>query len=876
MTRLRVLAMRLRGLLVRREMDDEISTHIALAAADLERRGMTPADAHREAVRQFGGVAQTKESCRDENGLPRFENAVKDIRYGFRQLWTNRGFAAAAILTLALGIGANTAIFRVLEAVVLRSLPVRAPEELVLLRPIVNGHPNGPSISLPLFREMAARQEVVQGMFAFAGFPVNEPAGLSGRLVTGGYFRVLGVNARLGRALADEDDHPSSPPVAVISDAYWKRGYGAREDVLGTILQINHVAMTVVGVAPPGFFGERLGSAPDVWLPMSLSKRIFLDLEQPSIAVTTAMARLRPDVPRSQAEAALNLICRQRDDLQMRVAGQTDFRVELAAGGRGVLELQEKFARPLLVLAAIAGLVMLLACANLANLLLARSTARVHEMGVRLALGAGRSRLIQQLLTESLLLAILGAACGLLLASWGSRELVTMASAGQHWQVSLDSGWRIVGFTALVSVAAALLFGLAPAMAATRLDVHTALQGNARTHSGSRTQRTGTRGFVVAQVAISLLLVSGASLLVRSFWNLLRQDFGYRQEGVLLLRTRLDLDTMQALQKLPMQPVYERFNAIPGVRSAALSGLGPFSPVARSTKFSTPERSALPSDNVHLASVSPRYFETMGIPILRGRPIDASDRAGTAHVVVLSETAARTLFGKADPIGRYISQGEHFDASQTLQVVGVAHDIRYSGPRDPFGMVFYLPLWQLPMPLTSVVMRTWGDPAPMAPTVRQAFVEALPRVQIAAIEPLGELLGSQMGQERMMALLSGAFGALALLMAAVGLYGVIAYSVQQRTHEIGIRVALGATRGHVSGLLMRDVAVMLAAGLVLGGAGALAIGKSLDALLFGVTAHDPAMLATSAGILSLVAVFAAHRPARRAGRLDPMQALRQE
>ncbi len=872
----RILIRRLRALFSDPRIDEEIATHLSLQAAEYERRGMSPERAEREARRQFGGASQVAEAWREQRSLPFIETLAKDLRYAARQLRTNPGFAAAAVMTLALGIGANTAIFRVLDAVVLRSLPVRHPEQLVLLEGSDNGRRM--SFSYPLFREIAARQQVVEGMFAVCDFPMKDAVlpGSTGRLVTGGYFQLLGVDAALGRMLTGDDDRPSAPPVAVISHGFWQRAFAGRADALGKTMQIGQAVVTIVGVSPPEFFGERVGSAPDVWLPMNLSAQVWVNLPKwpPAGYLTTVMARLRPDVTMTQAESAFDLLYGQLTDFHVRLQGGDRYRLELQPGGQGVRDLQKKFARPLLVLSGIVGLVLLIACSNLANLLLARSAARTHEMGVRLALGAARGRLIRQLLTESSLLALFGSVLGFILAAWGSRALVTMASAGQNWQLSLDVGWRAIGFTSLLSGLAVSLFGLAPALAATRLDVHSALQAHGRSQFRGRSQNRVARVFLVAQVAISLLLVAGASLLVRSFWNLAHQDFGYRQEGVLWVRIPFDRSFRAQLPLLPA--IYERLNGIPGVRSVGLAATGPLGNIQDPGGLSLPGRPAPQQDEATFVKVSAGFFETLGIPILAGRPIDGDDRKGTAAVAVISQTAARKLFGAENPVGRLFTNGPSFDPGNAMRIVGVAHDIRYANPRDPFGMVVYEPLAQESGPLTSVMLRTAGDPALFATAVRKALREVTPGLQIAEIRPLSAIVGTSLGQERIMALLSGAFGLLALVLACVGLYGVIAYGVERRTQEIGIRLALGAGRGEVVGLLLGEVALVLAIGLGIGGAAAIPLGQSLRALLFGLTPHDPAMLIGSAAMLSMVALAAGYLPARRAARLNPMNALRQE
>jgi predicted permease len=712
-------------------------------------------------------------------------------------------------------------------------------------------------------------------MLAATDFPV-ENADLRARLATGGYFRILGVEARLGRVFTEDDDRASAPPVAVISDSYWQRAFGGRADALGRRIAINNASVTVIGVAPPEFFGERVGGVPDVWVPMSHAAQVWNNLlNSRGVAMLSPMARLRPDIPVAQAQAGLNVLYGQLTEFSMRMAGTNQFRLELKAGSQGLRELQERFSAPLGVLMGIAGLVMLIACCNLANLLLARAAARTHEMGVRLALGAARARLIRQLLTESLVLAGLGSMLGLVVAAWGSRELVALASVGHPWRIAMETGWRVPVFAAGVTILAACLFGLAPALAATKLDVNSALQASGRTQSGSRSRARASRFFVIAQVSISLLLIAAASLLVRSFWNLQHQDFGYRQEGVLMVEMRIDFATLRAAREIAVQPVYERMNAIPGVRSAALAGLGPFSPVMTGASIALPERPPLGSDDAHPVGVSPRFFETMGIPIVAGRAITEDDRAETTKVAVISETAVRRVFGAANPLGRYFTNGKQFDASKAIQIVGVARDIRLSGPRDPFGAIVYQPLAQEPAPLTSVMLRTAGDPALFAEVARQAVREAVPRLKITAIRPLGDVVGSQLGQERMMALLSAAFGLLALVLAGVGLYGVMAYGVERRTQEMGIRLALGASRGQVSGLLLREAALVLAVGLAVGTAATVALGQAAKAMLFGLTPHDPAMLLCAAVLLSMVGAVASYFPARRAARIDPARSLRQ-
>ena len=525
----------------------------------------------------------------------------------------------------------------------------------------------------------------------------------------------------------------------------------------------------------------------------------------------------------------------------------------------------------------IAGLVLLIACSNLANLLLGRATARTHEMGVRLALGAGRARLVRQLLTESCVLSGLGAAAALALSWRGSRALVALASAGEKWQLPLDPDLRILGFTAAVAIVATCLFGLAPALAGTRIDVHSALQGNRRSQTSGRPRQALGKVLVAAQISISLLLLSVAALLVGSLWNLRHRDFGFRSEGLLTVDLPLEFTPgMRARNAALRQPLYDRLNALPGVRSAAIGGFGPMGGWQHTGAVSVPERPAQEGEITRIVHVSPRYFETMGMRMVAGRSITEEDRAGAPKVAVLSETAARKVFGGANPVGRLVTAGRQFDAKSALQVVGVAHDVRFGGPREPYGFLLYVPMAQVQAPVTEVLVRASGDPALLVGTVRAALQDVANGLPIGEIRLLSDTIDSKLANERMLALLATCFGLLALALTCVGVYGVISYAVERRTQEIGIRLALGASRGAVAGMLMRDVALLVAASAVLGGAGSVAATRAIRNMLFGFGPNDYSMLLWAGLLLMVVAVAAGYVPARRAARLDPMDALRQE
>ena len=875
----RVALARLGGFLAGRRgearIDEEIAAHLDLLAADFRRRGLSEDEARLAARREFGGAAQVREEWRRRRGLPWIEVFAQDAAYALRQLRQNPGFAAAAILTLALGIGANTAIYRVLYAVVFRPLPVYEPQKLVELQVVQNGKPR--RFSYPLFREMSARQSALAGMFAVSEFPLRDATlrgrglakGIQGALVTGDYFHVLGVEAHAGRVFTPDDERASTP-VAVISDRFWAAEFGRSASALGQTLDINHMLVTIVGVVPAGFFGETLGSAPDVWVPMALQPRIMPAdyLNAPSFTWLAVIGRLRPGVPERRAQAELDALFRRNTGLTTTLAGAPP-RLELRAANRGIDELRQ-FADPLYVLMATVGSILLIASCNLANLLLSRATARRHEIGVRLALGASRGRLFRQLLTESAVLSIIGAGLALPVAAWGSRVLVALAAR----QVTLQSPLAAAAFTAALAILVTCLFGIAPAVAATRVDVHAALQASRGCGSGALRRQPFGRMLVVAQLSLSLVLVTAAGLLVRTLWNLRHQDYGFEAESVLQVGLPLEIgrDTWKRSTAI-RDPLYERVNAIPGVRVAALSSCGPFSAIQQTIQVSAPGRPFEDSDGPRMVHVSPGYFQIM-VRVVAGRPITADDRGGAPAVAVISQTAARRLFGAENPVGRYISTARAFDVAHRLLVVGVAHDVHFT-PRDPYGFIVYVPLAQSPAPITEIHVRAAGDAARLSAAVRAAVRDTNPNVRIGEIRVLRDAIDAGLTQEKLMAWLSTAFGLLALALTFVGVYGVVGYTVARRTHEIGIRLALGAGRGQIARMVLKDVGLLLAFGLLAGCVASLAAGGALRALLFGIDGMQ-GTLAIAGVSIAMVSLAAGWVPARRAARLDPTAALRQE
>ncbi|MEO8369556.1 MAG: ABC transporter permease [Candidatus Solibacter sp.] len=889
MSALRVLLARLRGKgRTPAELKGEIAAHLAMLAADHERRGLAPSEARAAAKRDFGPVLRLEETYQEQRRLPFLDTLAQDVSYALRQLRRNPGFTLAAVLTLALGIGANSAIYQVLDAVVYRSLPVRDAKAIVEVSLLENGE--GIHVSYPFYRDMAAQQKVFDGMIAVSDFPLRQAVlrgrgalrSVKGSLVTGNYFAVLGVAARQGRVFTAEDDRPGAPPVMVLSDAFWAREFGRSQAALGQVLEINGASGTVIGVAPQEFFGETVGSLPDLWLPIGFQP-LFTPgdwLNAPSHSWLTMLGRLRPGVSLRQAELALAPIYGGIAELTVHKPGR-DYLVQVHSASRGIAALGERFGKPLWVLMGLTGLVLLIACNNLANLMMGRAAARTQEIGVRLALGAGRARIARQLLTEGLLISLAGAALALLLAWQGARGLVAWASSSGDWRLSLSFDPRHVAFTAALAMGATCLFALAPAWASTRVDVHSALQAGQRAGGGRFRNRFG-RVLVVAQLCFSLTLLSAAALLSQSLWNLRHQDFGYDTRNVMAADIPLEMTRAVMTRRTALrQPLYERMNAIPGVRSAALSAFGMLSSMVHSCNLSTAERPTQRDDFTRMVHVSAGYFETAGTRILAGRGISDADRAADPKIVVIGRTAARALFGNGNALGRLISTGRTFETKDALLVVGVAQDVRFSNPRDPYGFVLYVPMTQNPAPVTTVLVRAGlgaqgqGGPG-LAGGIRAAFHEVDSTLLVGAIHPLGESVEAHLGNEKLLALLSLCFGVLALALTAVGVYSVIAYAAQRRTQEIGIRLALGAARRAVSWMMLRDVAALALAGTALGAVGAMAVTRGLRGMLFAFQASAYWWLVSAGAILLVIALAAGYIPARRAARLDPMSALRQQ
>jgi predicted permease len=824
---------------------------------------------------------------------------MNDVKFAFRQLLKNPGFTAVAVLTLALGIGANTAIFNLLDAIALRSLPIREPGRLFF---VTTG---GPVSGLSYATVEHLQRDDTQTGPVFAYRPVKARLNTARQidvtliqLVTGNYFKSLGFPAAAGRTLGMDDDRADAPPAAVISYGCWERRFGRSAAALGQPIRLNGTAFTIVGVTPRGFYGLDPQAVPEVFVPMQLQPLLEpgdakLLTEFGRWALTTVV-RLNPGVRPETARTRLSTLFQQvvSANAQQWISAEDLPRVlergvVLRPAAKGAARLREKFAQPLLVLAIAVGLVFLIACANVANLLLVRGLSRQREVAVRLALGASRGRVRRLLLTESALLAMLGAALGLLLANWGERSLMMFLPADATGvAINLDTGHRTLGFTAVISILATLVFGLAPALRATHMPLTVAMSAGGRTAGGPVSSQRLGHMLVMAQVAFSMLLLIGAGLFVRSLRELLAVDAGFDRRNVLLLTVEPKLSGYRDTQlddlgfKLVGADLLERLEAIPGVSSASLSS---FSQLGNLPGWNVPIKLAARTERgndragAFWKRVSPKHFETLGIPILLGRSFNSTDGGNAPRVAVINEAMARHYFGGNNPVGERFSLTSGLEALGQMEIVGVAKDTKATDLRSEAPRMFYMPFAQFPNAENLVFeIRTALEPSALASAARQLIESVDGGLAVSKVTTLADTLSASLLRERAMATLGSLFGLLALLLASVGLYGVLAYAVTQRTREIGIRIALGAPGRQVRRLVLRQGMRWVAAGVGAGFVGSLALTRFLSSQLFGVSPADPATFVCVTVFLGVVALLACWLPARRAARIDPMEALRYE
>jgi len=816
---------------------------------------------------------------------------LQDLRYALRALRSTPGFAAVAILSLALGIGANTAIFSLIDSVMLKTLPVHHPEQLLA----VTNSQNREAFTNPLWEQIRDRQDVISGVFSglfaytFNRFNIasgGEVRYIEGSEVSGAFFDTLGVGTVLGRPLTLADDKRGGPGAAVLSYDFWQRAYGGRVDILGRPISLNGHPFPIVGVAAPGFSGVQIGHAVDVMVPICIEA--ILNPENNSLDRRgdwwlNIIGRPKPGYSPAQVKAHLNTMAPEifkatlppllRDAKVGQFLAST---FDIAAAGKGLSSVRDQYRLALLTLMVIVGVVLLIACANVANLLLARAATRQKEIAIRMALGSGRARLIRQLLTESLLLSVCGAALGVVFAKWGTRLLIGLLSNSRtsvFLDLSIDG--RMLAFTAAVAILTGLLFGLAPAWRGTRVEPQTAMKANSRGVIEGSSFGLG-KALVMLQVALSLVLVVGAGLMLATFWKLTSLDTGFDRQNLLLVQIGLGNANYPEDRRAPAyRLMLDRVRTLPGVRSASFSGMTPISrrnwgeSLVIEGYTARSERDTVVAFN----SVSPGYFETMGTAFVAGRDFNRYDTPQSPHVAIVNETFVKKYFRSANPLGKTYRWSPNGTLSEPVEIVGVVKDAKYSSLRDRIPPTSYRAESQeKPRPFAVLEIRANTN---IIPAVKAAMEEVNPDITLQ-FGTLSTQVDESLTREKMLATLSGFFGALALTLAMIGLYGVMSYNVARRRNEIGIRLALGAQQSRVVRMVLGEVAMLIGIGLATGLAMTLATTRFVSSFLYGLTPNDPRILGAAALILAIVAIVAGYLPARRASRLDPMTALREE
>ena len=884
----------------KRDLDEEIEAHLRMAVRDRVERGETLVEARTAAAKEFGNVPLVKDVTRETWGWEWLESAVQDLKYALRRLLKSPGFTIAAIATLALGIGANTAIFELLDAVLLQSLPVANPQELAEVRVVDMDKARGsysseyPVVTNPIWEKLREDHQGFSEIAAWTDTVFSRDSGgdarfANGLWVSGDFFRVLGVRPIQGRVFTAEDDRRGCGlPGAVISYGFWQQEYGGGP-ALGRKLMLNDKPVEVIGVTPASFFGVDVGRSFDVAVPVC--SQPFLETRNRLDASTqwwlSLIGRLDPSWPLERVAAHLGAVspaifaATLRPDYPVEsVKDYLAMKLTAAPSAAGVSMLRETYSDPLRFLLGISGLVLLITCANLASLMLARTSAREREMAVRLAIGAGRWRLIRQVLSESLLMSLAGAVAGAVLARTLSRGLVAFLNTANN-PVSLDfkQDWRLFVFLLAVSLVTCVLFGLAPALRASRTAPGAAMKTGGHGMTASR-GRLGFRGaLVISQVALSLVLLFGALLFSESLRNLLTDDPGFQAKGVLIagldfVRLQIPVEKRGVLQR----ELLDRIRAIPGVDAAANTNIIPLSGAGWGNTVWIDGHDSTQRQDSNFSSVSPQYFKTLRIPMRAGRDFNDGDTTQSPRAAIVNETFARQLGLGENPIGmRFRREATPNSPEEVNEIVGLVKDTKYNRIRRPAGAIAYLDIAQDKDADTSmrVLVRSKLPMETVEAAIRRT-VRAVSSGISFNFEGLQDQIGQSLLAERLLATLSGFFGALAVVLAMIGLYGVMSYTVAERTSEIGIRMALGARRVDVTAMILRKAATLLVAGLALGAGLSLAAASAASALLFGLKPRDPVTLGIAAAVLAAVALGASYLPARRAAALDPIASLKNE
>ena len=891
-----------------RELDEELDSYLEASAAHKQQSGLDPKTARRLARIEIGSRNAVKHQVWTSRWESRLDNLLTDLRLGSRALTKSPGFTLVALLSLTLGIGANTAIFTLLNAIMLRPLPVQNPQQLVLFghgRAVgsTDGLPDESwsLFSYPFYREFKSRTQAFSGVAAVSSIQFRTHASIAGAplellridLVSGNYFSVLGVPPALGRTLSEADDRaPGAGPVAVVSYAWFQRHFNGNPAAIGKVIRILDHDYTLIGVVRPGFSGVTADQPADLWIPLSMQKEIspgWNGLERMSFQSLYLIARLKPGVSWQSAGAGANLLFQEilRSDFvgpnpsPKDLASIQHAQIDLTSAARGISQLRLTFSLPLEILMAIVALVLLIACANIANMLLARGVARSREVAVRMALGASRARIVTQLLTESALLAFLGAALGIALAWKAGALLLRLATPGPSLvPIDVTPDLPVLLFALLITVLTALLFGIVPALRTTRLESRGGLAPSLKDGRGSApasTRNTLARGLIIGQIALSILLLATAGLFLRSLSNLNNVDPGFDKKNVLIFyldEYAANLPQDARLVQLQQQ-IEARVQAIPAVRAAAFSmftfNAGVWSaPITMQGVPQTQENSQDSLFNV----VGPGFFSTFNLPLVSGRNFNAQDTEKSHPVAIINQTMERRFFPSGSAVGHYFGRGLDPADSSEYEVIGVVKDAKYSSLSEGAEMAAYHPYSQAVQYFSNFSVRYTGDPAPVITAVRNAITQVNPQIVVSNVSTLAESVDGSIATQKLIAQLSAFFGALAVFLACIGIYGLLSYSVLRRTNEIGIRLALGAQTGTLLWMVLRESLLLLTIGLALGVPIALTSTGILRKLLYQLSPTDPWTFAASIAIVAAMTVLAAWLPARRAAKVDPMVALR--
>jgi predicted permease len=903
---------------LKRDVDQEIEFHIAMRTQALVAQGLDADTARARAIAQFGDSAAVREECvtidiqrsRAITMAERLGNFQQDVAYAFRTLRQNPAFAGVVILILALGIGANTATFSVIDALMLRPLPVSHPEALITIGDpratgqLSEGTPESKIASYPLYADLRDGNHVLTGLYASGRTgrldvvidqtPVSARPGSTeaehphGRFVTGNFFSVLGVGAVAGRTFAATEDRVTgADPVVVISYAYWRKRFASDPAAIGRAIAINGAGFVIVGVAEKNFTGDIVGAPTDVWIPVTMQPVVMPNspwLTKRSVSWLMLMGRLAPGVSLETARTSLTVIETRSllenagTERRYLETGLRDKPPQIESGARGFSQYRAAFASAMFTLTAAVAMVLLVVCANVANLMLARAAARGREISVRIALGAGRMRLVQQLLTESAVLAIMGSACGLVVAWWGSTAILRLAAGGpKPIPVDVRLDWPVVAFTLGLSVTTTLLIGLVPALRSTRSDVASALRTHGR-DSGAETTRSGRlplgKGLVIAQVALSMLLLVGTAMLVRSTERLEHADVGIARDQLIIadVASQRSGYTDARMNSL-VRDLMARAAAIPGIAAVSVSENGIFSGTESVTNVQVEGFTArVDSDStVKYDDVGPGYFNAVGAHLLRGRDVQARDNETAPKVAVINETMATFFFPRGDALGHHLTAD-----SAVWEIVGIVADARTRNVREIPDRRMFVPIVQMRHSPEQfrVELRTGGDPARLVDAVRRALMASDPSLVVTDISPLPDLIRDSLAEDHLVAKVVSFFGAIALILSALGLYGVMAYATARRTAEFGLRMALGAQPGAVVRMVLREAMALAGSGIVIGLPVALAASQLIRGRLFHIGVFDPPSIGIAVIILAFSAAVAAYLPALRASSVAPLAAIR--